>query len=195
MTVPPTSTVYPARLQIDYPGKQRRVTVFFRGILIFPIAIISGLLGLVGFFLTGAVFVMILFRKRYPRAWFDFLLELARFNARFSAYALLLTDQYPSTSEEQSVHVEIDYPDAEHELNRWLPLVKWLLAFPHSFALILLDVALYFAVVIGWFAIMFTGSFPRGLFDFVVGVTRWSLRVRVYVTLLATDRYPPFSLD
>ena len=120
---------------------------------------------------------MILFRQRYPRWWFDFALELTRFGARIGAYVALLTDQYPSTVEEQSVHLEIDYPDVERDLNRWLPLVKWLLAIPHYVVLFFLAVGAFFAVVIAWFAILFTGRYPRGLFDFVVGVGRWGLRV------------------
>jgi hypothetical protein len=137
---------------------------------------------------------MILFRQRYPRWWFDFALELARFSTRIGAYLALLTDQYPSTVEEQDVHLDLDYPDAERDLNRWLPLVKWLLAIPHYLVLIVLTVGALFAVVFAWFAILVTGRYPRGLFDFVVGVGRWGLRVQAYAFLLLTDRYPPFSL-
>ena len=121
-------------------------------------------------------------------------LEIARFGARIGAYLVLLTDQYPSTVEEQSVHLQIDYPDVKRDLNRWLPLVKWLLAIPHFVVLVVLSVAAFFVVVIAWFAILITGRYPRGLFDFVVGVARWWLRVHAYATLLVTDRYPPFSL-
>ena len=142
-----------------------------------------------------ATLLMILFRQRYPRWWFDFALELARFGARVGAYVVLLTDQYPSTVEEQSVHLELDYPDVERDLNRWLPLVKWLLAIPHFIVLFVLSVLAFFAVVAAWFAILFTGRFPRALFDFVVGVGRWWLRVEAYAILLVTDRYPPFSLN
>jgi hypothetical protein len=141
-----------------------------------------------------ATLLMIVFRARYPRWWFDFARELTRFGARVGAYALLVTDQYPSTVDEQSVHLEIDYPDVERDLNRWLPLVKWLLAIPHYVVLIVLWFAALVAIVIAWFAILITGRFPRGLFDFVVGVGRWSLRVAAYAFLLVTDQYPPFSL-
>ena len=137
---------------------------------------------------------MILFRQRYPRWWFDFALQFHRFSARVAAYGALLTDRYPSTVEEQSVHLDIDYPDAERDLNRWLPLVKWLLVIPHLIVLFFLFIGAFFAVVIAWFAILFTGRYPRGLFDYVVGVGRWALRVTAYATLLVTDRYPPFSL-
>jgi hypothetical protein len=137
---------------------------------------------------------MILFRVRYPRWWFDFARELTRFGARVAVYLALLTDRYPSTVEEQSVHLEIDYPDVGRDLNRWLPLVKWLLAIPHYIVLIVLWLLAIVAVVVAWFAILFTGHYPRALFDFVVGVGRWSLRVGAYAFLLVTDRYPPFSL-
>jgi hypothetical protein len=138
---------------------------------------------------------MIVFRVRYPRWWFDFTRELTRFGARVGAYFALLTDRYPSTVEEQAVHLEIDYPDAARDLNRWLPLVKWLLAIPHYLVLVVLWPAALVAVVVAWFAILVTGRYPTALFDFVVGVARWSLRVDAYAFLLVTDRYPPFSLD
>jgi hypothetical protein len=141
-----------------------------------------------------ATLLMILFRQRYPRWWFDFALELARFSTRIGAYFALLTDQYPSTVEEQNVHLQLDYPDVQRDLSRGMPIVKWLLAIPHYIVLFFLYIAAFFAVVIAWFAILFTGRYPRGLFDFVVGVTRWSLRVQSYAFLLITDRYPPFSL-
>jgi hypothetical protein len=137
---------------------------------------------------------MIIFRQRYPRWWFDFSRELTRFGYRVGAYLTLLTDQYPSTVEEQAVHLEIDYPDVKNDLNRWMPLVKWLLAIPHYIVLGFLAIAAFFAVVIAWLAILATGQYPRGLFDFVVGVGRWGLRVNAYAFLLVTDRYPPFSL-
>jgi len=207
-------SVYPARLEIDYPDQHDRVTTLFRVFLVIPIAIVIGVLtagatqtvynqsGQVvrdssGGISTGlflATLLMILFARRYPRWWFDFALELARFGTRIGAYVALLTDQYPSTVEEQSVHLQIDYPDVERDLNQWLPLVKWLLAIPHFIVLAVLSVVAFFAVVIAWFTILFTGRYPRGLFDFVVGVARWWLRVQAYASLLVTDRYPPFSL-
>jgi hypothetical protein len=183
---------YPARLEIDYPEKLRRLTTLFRPILMIPIAIIQGALS-TGLF--GATALMIVFRKRYPRWWFDFARELARFNARVSAYGALLTDRYPSTEDEQAVHLEVDYPDVERDLNRWLPLFKWLLAIPHFIVLLILLIFAFFAIVIAWFAILFTGRYPRALFDYVVGVMRWGLRVNAYVGLLVTDRYPPFSVS
>jgi Domain of unknown function (DUF4389) len=213
---------YPARLEIDYPEKLDKVTTLFRIFWIIPIAIILGLVSGVGETVTrtitineageilrtaeetagglalglfAATVLMIIFRQRYPRWWFDFSRELTRFGARVGAYMLLLTDQYPSTVEEQSVHLEIDYPDVPRDLNRWMPLVKWFLAIPHYVVLAFLGVAALFAWWCAWVAILVTGQYPRSLFDFIVGVGRWGLRVDAYAFLLVTDRYPPFSLS
>ncbi len=194
------TAVYAARLDIDYPEKLDRLTTFFRVIWIIPIVVVLSLLTATGsgetvgglFFM--ATMLMIVFRERYPRWWFDFSRQLVRFEARVLAYLVLLTDRFPSTVDEQSVHLEIDYPDAERDLNRWLPLVKWLLAIPHYIVLAVLAVIAIFVVVIAWFAILFTGRYPQALFDYVVGVGRWGLRVQAYAFLLVTDQYPPFSL-
>ena len=205
---------YAARLEIDYPEKLDRLTTLFRVLWIIPIGIVYGVLSSsatwtevthsgatitrTGGGITGGLFLatllMLLFRQKYPRWWFDFAREFTRFATRVSAYFTLLTDTYPSTTDEQSVHLEIDYPDAGHDLSRGLPLVKWLLAVPHYIVLFVLIIGAVFAVIIAWFAILFTGRYPRGLFDYVVGVQRWSLRVEAYAFLLVTDRYPPFSL-
>jgi hypothetical protein len=207
-------TPYPARLQIEFPSHLDRVTTFFRLIWVIPIAIVLGLITasgnqtvvtatgqqlasaggglLVG--LACATALMIAVRVRYPRWWFDFARELTRFGARIGAYVALLTDRYPSTVDEQSVHLEVDYPDVERDLNRWLPLVKWLLAIPHYVVLLFLSIGAVLAIVLAWFAILITGRYPKPLFDYVVGVSRWSLRVSAYAFLLVTDRYPPFSL-
>ena len=194
MAVGQASVDYPARLEIDYPEQLSRLTTFFRIIWALPIFIVIQAIGASATFL--APLLMILFRQKYPRWWFDWNLEITRFSTRVGVYLMLLTDQYPSTEDEQSVHLELDYPDVPADLNRWLPLIKfWLLALPHYIVLILLGIVAIFAVVIAWFAILITGSYPRGLFNFVVGVNRWSLRVQAYALLLITDRYPPFSLN
>ncbi len=148
---------------------------------------------------AGLIFIapvlMIVFRQKYPRWWWDFNVELLRFQARIGMYFSLTTDVYPATDEEQSVHLDADYPNVEQDLNRWLPLVKWLLAIPHIIVLIFLWIAVIFVLIYVWFNILFTGRYPRGAFDFIVGVNRWSYRVEAYAILLNTDVYPPFSLE
>lgn len=211
---------YPATLTIDYPKKLDRFTTFFRIIWSIPVIILLDILTgtdgwstamsgtghnwstkttfSAGGVMTGlfvATALMILVRQRYPRWWFDFSLELQRFSTRVTAYLLLLTDRYPSTEDKQSVDLNLYYPDARKDLNRWLPLVKWLLAIPHYIVLAFLYIAVFFVTIIAWFAILFTGEYPKSLFDFVVGVSRWTLRVNAYAFLLVTDEYPPFSLD
>ena len=188
---------YPVQFSVDYPDRPlSRRSTFFRPFLIIPIVIILSLIS--GGGLGGLLFVpamlMILFRSKYPRWWFDWNLALVRFTNRVEVYALLLRDEYPSTDEEQAVHLEVRYPEVETELDRWQPLVKWLLAIPHYIVLILLAIAVLVVVIIAWFAILFTGRYPRDLFAFVVGVQRWGVRVYAYAVMLSTDRYPPFRL-
>ena len=209
-------TSYPAaNLEIDYPPTLSRLTTFFRLILVIPVLFLLQVVGSTGassymqesgneiVASTGGIIVglffatllMILFRKKYPRWWFDFNLELNRFSTRVGAYMMLLTDKYPSTTDEQTVHLDIAYPDARNDLNRGLPIVKWILALPHYVVLFILSVGLLFTTIFAWFAILLTGRYPRPLFDFAVGVARWSMRVTAYATLLTTDKYPPFTLD
>jgi len=202
-TLAPT---YPVDLDVEYPDRDlNRLTTAFRIIWVIPIAIVLGLLTTSYQNSSGAVasaaayvvlptLLMLLFRQKYPRWWFDWNLALAGFSYRVSTYLALLRDEYPSTDEDQAVHVTIVYPDAPTQLNRWLPLVKWLLAIPHYIVLIFLGIAAFVCVIIAWFAILFTGRYPRGLFNFVLGVERWSLRVVAYAFLMVTDAYPPFRL-
>lgn len=198
---------FPARLEIDYPDRElNRLTTFFRPLTAVPIAVILAFLTRAtahtgsGNYVVGsggvvvpATALMLLFRQKYPRWWFDWNLGLTKFGTRMCAYLALLRDEYPSTDDDQAAHIEIPYPDAKH-LDRWLPLLKWLLAIPHVIVLSILSVAACVCVVVAWFAILFTGRYPRALFDFVVGVFRWWLRVAAYAILLTTDRYPPFRL-
>jgi hypothetical protein len=204
---------YPATLTIDYPDRTlNRLTSFFRIFVAIPILIIigfmtSGTLTMgshnegwrTGIMATGLLFLplvlMILFRAKYPRWWFDCNLAFTRFSNRIVAFVLLLRDEYPSTDQEQAVHLELVYPDVQNQLKRGMPLVKWFLAIPHYIVLIFLAIAALVVMVIAWFAILFTGKYPRDLFDFTVGVMRWDLRVMSYAYLLITDKYPPFSLN
>ena len=198
-SLPTPETQHPVQYAVDYPDRQlNRLTTGLRIFTAIPILIVIGTVSGGSYAGGGPLFlgplVMILFRQKYPRWWFDWNRELLRFQNRVGVYLALMDDRYPSTDEAQSVHLEFEYPDAARDLNRWLPLVKWLLAIPHYIVLLFLYIGALIAVVIAWFAILFTGRFPRGLFDYLVGVGRWHNRVVGYAFLLVTDRYPPFSL-
>ena len=194
---------YPADFSVDYPQKPLdKVSTFFRIFAVIPVAIIlcliSGANGAwvgAGGILFIATALMIVFQQKYPRWWFDWNYKLLAFTARVVSYASLLRDEYPSTDEEQAVHLKLDYPEVKTQLNRWLPLVKWFLAIPHYIVLVFLGIAAFFCIVAAWFAILFTGNYPKGLFDFVTGVYRWYVRVTAYAFVLVTDTYPPFSLN
>ena len=184
---------YPIQFSVDYPDRSlSRFSSFFRPIAVIPIAIVIGILESI---LVGPPLLMILFRQKYPRWWFDWNVEHLRFENRVTAYLLLLRDEYPSTDEEQSVHLEVPYPDVPQDLNRWLPLIKWFLAIPHFIVLFVLWIIALVVVIIAWFAILFTARYPRGLFNYIEGVMRWSARVTAYAFLMTTDRYPPFRLN
>lgn len=195
MTVGQVPASYPVQFDVDYPEAGRnRLTVAFRVVLAIPALIVLWVINTTRALLFLPPLLLILFRNKYPRWWFDWNLQLLRFENRVVAYLLLLRDEYPSTDEEQSVHLDIGYPDVAGELNRGLPLVKWLLAIPHYVVLAVLGIAVTVTVVVGWFIVLFTGRLPRGLFDFTVGVLRWSNRVTGYAYILVTDVYPPFRL-
>jgi Domain of unknown function (DUF4389) len=209
----PGGDQYPVQFSVEYPDRDLdRLSTAFRIIAAIPIVIVLGAIeggwgnwggggngewvaagG--GGTLVFPTLLMILFRQKYPRWWYDWNLELMRFENRVAVYLGLLDDRYPSTDESQSVSLEFPYPDAKQGLNRWLPLVKWLLAIPHYVVLIFLSLAAIVCVILAWFAILFTGRYPRGLFDFVVGVMRWGNRVAAYAFVLVTDQYPPFRLS
>ena len=209
---PPPPPAYPVNLSVEYPDRPLdRLTTAFRIFVAIPIMIVLGTVsGSTWSFYssTGTVYVagtggllflgpllMILFRQKYPRWWFDWNLELQRFTNRVLVYVLLMDDRYPSTDQGQGLRLDYVYPDVPRELNRFLPLVKWLLVIPHFIVLAFLWIAVFFVVIVAWFAILFTGRYPRGIFDFVEGVVRWGQRVVAYAFTLVTDRYPPFSLQ
>lgn len=210
---PTGAQAYPVQFAVEYPDRDlNRLTTAFRIFVAIPILIVAGTIGgeeagwragghgeAVVFGTAGLLFLppllMIVFRQKYPRWWFDWNLELMRFSNRIGVFLALMDDRYPSTDERQSVALDFPYPDAKQGLNRWLPLVKWFLAIPHYIVLFFLSIAAFVCVVIAWFAILFTGRYPRGLFDFVLGVGRWGNRVVGYAFVLVTDEYPPFRLS
>ncbi len=202
---------YPVQFSVDYPDRPlNRLTTLFRIIMVIPILVVAVLIP--GFINSGQfggseqlaisiplvwlpLVLILVFRHKYPRWWFDWNLELSRFVYRVEVYAMALRDEYPSTDEHQAVHLDIDYPNAETDLNRWLPLIKWLLAIPHYIVLAILSIFALIAVVLGWIMVVITARYPRALFDFVVGVIRYGARVQAYAYMLTTDRYPPFSIN
>lgn len=204
---------YPVSFSVDYPDRTLdRVSTFFRLFMAIPILVVlgavsgstwewtsddgvrSGAAGAGGLLVFGPL-LMILFRQKYPRWWFDWNLELQRFSSRVTVYLALMDDRYPATDDHQSVHLDVVYPDAARDLNRWMPLVKWLLAIPHYFVLVILNIAAVVVVVVAWVAILATGRYPRSIFTFVEGVMRWNNRVAAYAALMVTDQYPPFRLE
>jgi len=211
-TQPVQQPPYPVQFSVDYPDRDlSRVTTAFRVFTVIPIAIVlstvaggtwqwsyghraTTTVAAAGGLLFLGPLLLILFRRKYPRWWFDWNLELQRFSNRVGIYFALMDDRYPSTDDHQSVHLEYQYPDATRDLNRWLPLVKWLLAIPHYIVLFFLDIAAVVVVIVTWFAILITGRYPRGMFDFIEGVIRWHNRVIGYALTLVTDQYPPFRL-
>ena len=184
---------YPVNLKIEYSEKSNKSTALFRLVLIIPIILILALIAPAEAF-SIAVALMIIFKEKYPKWWFDWNVGITKFTYRIAAYGLLLRDEYPSTDDEQAIQVDLPYPDVKKDLNRWMPLVKWFLAIPHFIVLLFMFIAVVFCSVFAWFAILFTGRYPKGIFDFVEGFLRWSLRVNAYVFLLTTDEYPPFRL-
>jgi hypothetical protein len=205
--------VYPVRFNVEYPDRELdRLSTFFRIFMLIPIVIVIATI--TGFSTSyegaddtattiaiggiGVLFIptllLILFREKYPRWWYDWNLNLQRFAARIGVYAALMDDSYPSTDEEQAVRLEYPYPDVSNDLGRGMPLVKWFLAIPHYIVLAILFIGMIFVVIAAWFAILFTGRYPRGLFEYVEGFMRWHNRVVGYAFTLVTDRYPPFRL-
>ncbi len=205
-------TSYPVQFSVNYPDRPlNRLTTFFRIIVAIPILMVLGSVsggtwqwssgsqttvvtaGAGGLLFFGPL-LMVVFRRKYPRWWFDWNLELQRFSNRVGVFLALMDDRYPSTDDHQSVHLDYPYPEVERDLNRWLPLVKWLLAIPHFILLVFLNLAAVAVVIVAWVVILFSGRYPRGWFDFVEGVIRWNNRVVAYALVLVTDEYPPFRL-
>ena len=184
---------YPVNLKIEYSEKSNKLTALFRLVLIIPIILTLALIAPAEAF-SIAIALMILFREKYPKWWFDWNVGITKFIYRIAAYGLLMRDEYPSTETDQAVQVEYLIQTLRKTLNRWMPLVKWFLAIPHFIALVFMFIAVVFCTIFAWFAILFTGRYPRGIFDFVEGFLRWSLRVNAYAFLLTTDQYPPFKL-
>jgi len=186
---------YPVNLKIDYPESSDRLTAVFRLILVIPIVIILALISTYAEALSFAIAMMILFKEKYPKWWFDWNLALTKFWLRIAAYGLLMRDEYPSTETDQAVKVEIPYPDVKKDLNRWMPLVKWILIIPHIIALIIIFIAVVLGTIFALLAILFTGKYPIAMFRFNEGFLRWSLRVSAFALLLTTDQYPPFRFS
>ena len=213
ISMQPTTPTHPIDFDVDYPERQLdRVSTFLRPLFAIPILVVLAALGGPalgaernggGLFFIGLAsglivvppLLTIVFREKYPRWWFDFNLAFLRFDNRVMSYLLLLRDEFPSTDEDQSVHLNVPYPDVHNDLNRWMPLVKWFLAMPHYIALLALDIGVVAAAIAAWIAIVFTGRYPKRLFHFIVGVMRWHNRVACYAFALTTDRYPPFRLS
>ncbi len=207
----PMTSNHPVEFDVEYPDRPlNRVSTLFRLVFAIPILVVLAALdgpafgggggdwlffvGLASGLVVIPPLLTIVFREKYPRWWFDFNLAFLRFDNRVMSYLLLLRDEFPSTDEDQAVHLNIPYPDVRSDLNRWMPLVKWFLAIPHYGALLVLDIAVVLGAIFAWIAILITGRYPRRLFDFTVGVMRWHNRVVSYAFALATDKYPPFRL-
>jgi Domain of unknown function (DUF4389) len=195
---PPVATAaadYPVRFDVEYPEGLSRWKIFVKWLFAIPHFIIVYLLQGVAGILIVIAFFAILFTEKWPRGLFDFMLQIERWTMNTAVYALTLQrDEYPPFSGEAGeypVRFEVDY---DENLSRWLIFVKWLLILPHLIVLVFLGIAAYIVVFIAFFAILFTGRYPRGMFDFVTGVLRWALRVQAYGHWLMTDRYPPFSM-
>jgi hypothetical protein len=195
---PPVATAaadYPARFDVEYPERLSRWKIFVKWLFAIPHFIIVYLLQIVGALMVFVAFFSILFTKRWPLMMFEFMVQIQRWTENVTVYALTLQrDEYPPFSGEAGEYAVLFEIDNDESLSRWKIFVKWLLVIPHLIVLAFLAIAASVAVFIGFFAILFTARFPRGLFDFVVGVLRWTIRVNAYAGWLMTDRYPPFSL-
>ena len=194
-----TEPSYPVRFEVEYPERLSRLSTAFRIFFFIPVAIFLVLLGgdeargagAAGGGVVLAIWAAVLVRQYVPHWMFDFQVALMRFEVRAGGYLALLTDQFPAFEGEYPINFDVRYPD---RLSRWkVAIWKIITSIPHFIILSFLFLAALVVVVIAWFAILFTGRYPRGLHGFVAGVFRWSLRVQAYIFSL-TDEYPPFSL-
>ena len=185
---------YPVKLNIDYSESSNRLTATFRVILVIPIVIILALISTYAEALSFAIAMMLLFKEKYPKWWFEWHIGITKFTYRIAAYILLMRDEYPSTDHDQSVQIDVPYPDVKNDLKRWMPLVKWILVIPHIIVLILLFIGVLLSTIFALLAILLTGKYPKSIFNFVEGFLRWTLRVSAFALLLTIDEYPPFRL-
>ena len=188
------SSGYPVRFDVEYQEAHSRLLIFVRWILAIPHLLILYALGAAAGICAFIAIFTILFTAKYPKGLFDFVVNVQRWSANVSAYLLMLRDEYPPFSFDAGqypVTLEVDYPP---EFGRFAPLYKWLLVIPNMIALLFVAIIGYLLIIVAWFAILFTGSMPRGLHDFIVGMLRWSTRANAYASYLQTDDYPPFSM-
>jgi hypothetical protein len=189
-----TASSYPLRYDVEYPERLSRWKIFVKWLLAIPHFIVLYALGLVAYVMMVIAWFAILFTGRYPQGLFNFVVGVYRWNTNVNAYILLMRDEYPPftmSAGRYPVTYEVDYPE---RLSRWKIFVKWLFVIPNIIVLMVLLLAYYVTLIIAWFAILFTGRYPKGLFSFGVGVMRWNLRATAY-TYLLRDEYPPFSLS
>jgi hypothetical protein len=194
-----TALPYPVQLGFEGGLQIARWRPLVQWLLAIPQLLIAAALGQVRNILTLISFFTVLFTKHIPRSLFDMIAMTYRYEWRTTSYAFFLREDYPpfdfqpaASDDGVDPHtmVTLTYPET---LNRWAPLYKWFLAIPHFVVLLGLIVAAVFVVLAGFFAVVFSGKYPAGLRNFLVGVARYNLRLQAYVGLL-NDQYPPFAL-
>lgn len=200
MVASPTNSV---EITVDADlGPRKRLSVFFRPLLLLPVVILLSLLG--GSSLSDdsswgstvflALALIVIFTGTYPTWLLTFIHGLQAFELKIGAYALLLRDEYPSLADRP--FAQVLYPNIEGgaRLKRFMPLVKWFLAIPHYVVLLLTGIAVFLLTVLAWFSILFTGRYPTSFLPFVVGWLKYYNRVVGYAFTLVTDQYPQFRL-
>ena len=185
---------HPVTFSVAYPESLSRWKIFVKFLLAIPHLVVLYALSLAAGITTLVAWFAILFTGKYPDGLFKFAVGVQRWNYNVNVYTLLLRDEYPPFSMDAGLYpvtYEVDYPD---HLSRLLIFVKFLLALPNAIVLLVVLLVACLASIVAWFAILFTGKYPRGIFDFVSGALRWNARLNAYTNLM-TDTYPPFSLD